>query len=313
MTAALILLAYAALLGVFGPRLVDRAKWAAASPRLAMTTWFALALSFILALVLAGAAIVMPTEAFEGGAAGAVQDCVLALQELHGQIGGTIIATIAAVLTWAVPLWLLIAAGRVAGSTAAERSRLRRALTSAPRDRMLGAVVIESARPAAYCIPGKGGLIVITSGALNLLDRPQLDAVLAHERAHLTGRHHLLVALAQTGRRAFGWLQLFACLPERIGHLVELAADDAAAQCATRSTLARSLLNVAAAQTPVEALAVNGGDTVARIERLLDAPSAPGPAGVGTILGGNAAAVVAPVLIVAAPILTAVSFACCQV
>ncbi|GAA2121738.1 M56 family metallopeptidase [Glycomyces algeriensis] len=308
MTAALILLAYAVLLAVLGPRLMDRARWPVALPRLAITTWFALALSFVLALVLAGAAIVHPTEAF---AAGTVEDCVLALRELHGPIAGPIVAVVAVALTWALPMWIVFAGAVVARSTAAERLRLRRALANAPHDRDLGAIVVESACPAAYCIPGKGGLVAVTSGALELLDRPELDAVLAHERAHLAGRHHLLVALAQTGRRAFGRLPLFAHLPDRIGHLVELAADDAAARSASRSTLARSLLNVATAQTPVEALAASGGDTVARIERLLDAPAAPGPAGVGTILGGNAVAVSVPVLVLAAPVLTAVGFACC--
>jgi hypothetical protein len=310
MTAGLILLAYAGLLGVLGPRLMDRARWTVASPRLAITTWFALAVSFFLALVLAGAATVMPTELF---AAGALQECIAEVREHHGELGGSIIAVLAATLTWAVPLWLLIAAVRVAKATARERSRLRRALTTAPCHRDLGAVIVESARPAAYCIPGNGGLVAITSGALTLLDRPQIRAVLAHERAHLAGRHHLLVALAQTGFRAFGLIPLFAHLPERIGHLVELAADDAALRSASRSTLARSLLNVAAAQVPAEALAVSGGDTVARVERLLNAPNVPGRAGIGTILGGNAAAVAAPVLLIAAPIVTAVSLACCQV
>lgn len=308
MTAALILLAYAVLLAVLGPRLMDRAVWPVALPRLAITTWFALALSFVLALVLAGAAIVHPTKMF---AAGAVEDCVLALRELHGPIAGPIVAVLAIGLTWALPLWMASAGAMVAHSTAVERSRLRRALAHAPRDRDLGAIVVASACPAAYCIPGKGGLVVVTSGALELLDRPELHAVLAHERAHLAGRHHQLVALAQTGRRAIWRLPLFAHLPERIGHLVELAADDAAARSASRSTLARSLLSVATAQTPVEALAASGGDTVARIERLLDTPAAPGPAGMGTILGGNAAAVAAPVLVLVAPILTAVGFACC--
>lgn len=308
MTAALILLAYAGLLAVLGPRLMDRARWTVACPRLAITTWFALALSFILALVLAGAAIVLPTDTL---GAEAVEDCVMALRELHGPIAGPVIAAIAVALTWAVPLWILAASAMVARLTTAERSRLRRALASAPRDRGLGAIVVESARPAAYCIPGKGGLVAVTSGALALLDRPQLDAVLAHERAHLASRHHLLVALAQTGKRAFGRVPLFADLPERVGHLVELAADDAAARSASPSTLARSLLSVATAQAPAEALAASGGDTVARIERLLDAPAAPGRAGVGTILGGNAVAVAAPVLVLAAPILTAVGFACC--
>ncbi|RRR99406.1 M56 family metallopeptidase [Glycomyces terrestris] len=313
MIAAALLLAYAAALGLLGPRLLDRARWAVASPRLAITTWFALALSFVLALVLAGAAIVMPAEVFREGAAHAAEHCFAALRELHGPVGGTLIGAAALGLSWAVPLRAVTAGALVARSTAVERARLRRALASAPWDGGLGAVVIASARPGAYCIPGKGGLVAVTSGTLALLDRPQLDAVLAHERAHLAGRHHLLIALAQTGKRAFGWFPLFARLPERVGHLVELAADDAAARSASRGTLARSLLNVAAAQAPAEALAVSGGDTVARIERLIDAPAAPGPAGVGTILGGNLAAVAAPLLILAGPILTAVGFACCQV
>ncbi|WP_205324192.1 M56 family metallopeptidase [Glycomyces sp. YM15] len=308
MTAALILLAYAALLAVLAPRLMDRAAWPVAAPRLAITTWFALAASFVLALVLAGAAIMRPTEML---AAGAVEDCVTILRELHGPIAGPVLVVLAAALTWAVPLWTLAVGAMVARTTAADRSHLRRALASAPLDRALNAVVVESARPAAYCIPGRGGLVAVTSGALALLDRPELDAVLAHERAHLAGRHHLLVALAQTGKRAFGPLPLFARLPERIGHLVELAADDAAVRSASRATLARSLLSVATALAPAEALAASGGDTVARVERLLDTPAAPGPAGVGTILGGNAAAVAAPVLVLAVPILTAVGFACC--
>lgn len=310
MTTALMLLGYAGLLGLVGPRMVDRARWAVASPRLAIATWFALAASFILSLMLAGAAIVMPTEIFAGDPE-AVLGCVTALREHHGAIGGTVLALLAAALTWAVPLRLACALIAVARTAAAERSRLRRELRGVRRDRGLGAVVVESPQPAAYCIPGEGGLVAVTSGALQLLDRPQLEAVLAHERAHLAGRHHLLVALAQAADRAFGWVPLFARLPERVGHLVELAADDAAARRASRRTLARSLLNVAAAQTPVEALAASGGDTVARVERLLHVPPAPGPAGVGTILGGNAAAVAAPILVVALPVLTAVGMACC--
>ncbi|WP_035702185.1 M56 family metallopeptidase, partial [Glycomyces tenuis] len=259
MTTALALLGYAGLLGLFGPQLVDRARWAMAAPRLAIATWFALAASFVLALALAGMAIVMPMEIFTGGPVGLVQECIAVLREQYGEIGGFALVVLAAVLTWAVPIRLLFAAIAALRSAAVDRSKLRRELAVARRNGDLGAVVVGCSRPAAYCIPGKGGLIVITSGALELLDGPQIEAVLAHERAHLAGHHHLLVAFAQAGRRAFGWLPLFAHLPERIGQLVELTADDAAARSATRNTLARSLLNVAAAQVPVEALAASGG------------------------------------------------------
>jgi predicted Zn-dependent protease len=171
--------------------------------------------------------------------------------------------------------------------------------------------VLECPEPTAYCLPGEGGLIVVTSGAVELLDQSRLEAVLAHERAHLEGRHHLLVALAQTGRLALGRLPLFARLPERIAHLVELAADDAATRRTPRMVLARTLLDFAASRTPAETLGATGGDTVARVERLLDAPTGPGPAGVGSILGGSLTAVAAPVLITSIPILTTAGMACC--
>jgi hypothetical protein len=107
----------------------------------------------------------------------------------------------------------------------------------------------------------------------------------------------------------------FALLPERIGHLVELAADDAAARGSSRINLARSLLNFAAAQSPTQApadaLAASGWDTVARVERLLETPSHSGRSGIGRVLNGNAA-LTTPLALIAAPIVTVVVLACCQ-
>ena len=314
MTTALTLLGYAALLAVLGPRLMGRARWTAAAPRLAIATWLTLAASVVLAVVLAGVALVMPMDGFSGGPSGIVATCVAALQSRYGPVGGLVLAVIGAMLTWLTPILLVVAGLARARRTAAERARLRSRLASADFDDALGAVVIVSRRPAAYCIPGSGGTVVVTTGAVDLVERDGLDAVLAHERAHLAGRHHLLVALAGAAQLALGRLPLFAVLPDRIGHLVELAADDAAARSANRRVLARSLLDFATARTAeAGALAISGGNTVARIERLLDGPQRPGIAGFGSILGGNAAAVAMPVVLAAVPMLTAVGMACCPV
>lgn len=67
------------------------------------------------------------------------------------------------------------------------------------------AVVLDSAQPAVYCVPGRPATIVLTTGALAVLDEPQLLAVLAHERAHLAGRHHLLVTRWGPAGPATGW------------------------------------------------------------------------------------------------------------
>ncbi len=88
--------------------------------------------------------------------------------------------------------------------------------------------IIDSGHPAVYCLPGRRR-IVLTTGALSSLDRSQLDAVLAHERAHLSGRHHLVLRLAAALERIFPRVRFFAVAAEQVAYLVEVAADDAAA------------------------------------------------------------------------------------
>ncbi len=51
-------------------------------------------------------------------------------------------------------------------------------------------MVIDCPGPAAYSVAGRRPEVVVTSGAVDLLTGAQLGAVLAHEHAHLRGRHH---------------------------------------------------------------------------------------------------------------------------
>lgn len=314
MIAAALLLAYAAALAVLGPRLLERARWASAAPRLAIATWFAVAVSCFLAVVLAGVVIVIPLEVHDSGVGGGFAwHCLRELREHYGMVGGTALALVAVALMCAMPARLVASLVTAQWESRRERARLRCGLAHHRFDAAIGAVVVPGERAAAYCLPGRGGLVVLTSGAVEVLDDAQVRAVVAHERAHLVGGHHRIVGIAEAFGSGFGLLPLFARLSERVAHLVELAADDTAARAAGRRVLARSLLNVAAAQAPASALGAGGGETVARIERLLNAPQRPGPAGVGSILGGNLAAMAAPLLVVLTPIATAVGLVCCQV
>jgi Zn-dependent protease with chaperone function len=99
-------------------------------------------------------------------------------------------------------------------------------------------VVIDATRPAAYCVPGRPAAIVLTSGALAVLDPGQLTAVLAHERAHLAGRHHLLTALTRGLAATFPAVPLFTRGPAEVARLAEMCADDAAARRSGRPTAA---------------------------------------------------------------------------
>jgi beta-lactamase regulating signal transducer with metallopeptidase domain len=134
-------------------------------------------------------------------------------------------------------------------------------------------VVLDAARPAAYCVPGRPAAIVLTSGALAVLDRAQLGAVLAHERAHLAGRHHLLISLSRGLAASFPRVPLFTRGPAEVARLAELCADDAAARRSGRPALVAALLAMGTgAAVPASALAVTSGAITARVHRLLDPP-----------------------------------------
>ena len=109
----------------------------------------------------------------------------------------------------------------------------------------------------------------LTTGAVQALDPGQLDAVLAHERAHLTGRHHRLVAMARIGRRVLPFLPLMQDAEEQVARLVELHADDAATQARDPRLLATALVVLATPASPAPALAPGATDSVQRIHRLL--------------------------------------------
>lgn len=137
-------------------------------------------------------------------------------------------------------------------------------------------MVVDGAQPVAYCLPGRPATIVVSSGALALLDREQLGAVLAHERAHLAGRHHLLIALTRGFAAAFPAVPLFARGTGHVSRLAEMCADDAAARRSGRGTLLAALLAMATgAAVPAHALGASACAVTARLHRLIDDP---GPA-----------------------------------
>jgi Zn-dependent protease with chaperone function len=138
------------------------------------------------------------------------------------------------------------------------------------------AFVLDATRPAVYCVPGRPPTIVLTTGALAILDPEQLAAVLAHERAHLAGRHHLLLAVTRSLAAVAPAVPLFARGTAEVAGLAEMRADDVAARCGGRRTVLAALLamgaGVAAAQTPAAWLAATGAVVDARVRRLAEPP-----------------------------------------
>ncbi|WP_280248703.1 M56 family metallopeptidase, partial [Nocardia abscessus] len=143
-------------------------------------------------------------------------------------------------------------------------------------DSELDAIVIDLHTPAAYCVAGRPHAIVVTSGALESLDGRELSAVLAHERAHLDGRHHLLLALTRGVASVLPRVDLFASGAVEVARLLEMCADDAAARIHGSHTVARALFAMTEAMPNTPALGSGGADLDARLERLT-ASGAPEP------------------------------------
>ena len=272
-TAALLL--YVAFIGTIGASWLRR--WDAprmAFPRLGVVLWIALDLSVVLSLAFAAMAPVVGTQPIRDGLVSLLSACVLSLTQSYAGTGDA-----TAHLGVAITGWLALSALTVlvaVGVIRAARFRRRHGEGVALLGRYspeLGAWIIEHTEPLAYCVSGKRRGIVVTSGALDVLDSRELAAVLAHETAHLRERHMQLVVFAEGLTRSLGWIPGVRAASEEFADLVELCADDAARRATDGRTVARALLALAAKPVPRGALGASASLTKVRLARLLDRPT----------------------------------------
>src|SRR5690242_7731200 len=163
-----------------------------------MLTYLAGEWSVVAAVGLAGLTLAVHATALGGDLSQVLGACVRRLRALYAAPGGATVAEVGLILAGAVlARTVLTTAGHL---RAAGRQALRHAHTARLAGHLepnLGAVVIEHPQPAAYCVAGRCPTVIVTTGAMAALAPGQLDAVLAHERAHLAGRHHALKAAAR--------------------------------------------------------------------------------------------------------------------
>ncbi|MGH3328534.1 MAG: M56 family metallopeptidase [Streptomycetales bacterium] len=314
MSAPLVLFGYTLLLGTLAAAVLRRAEWPDRAPWLGIAVWQAVSVSAVLAVVLGGAALVVPAVAFTTDVAALIDACQMALRAQYATPGGVLVSGLGAGLAVGVGARgsCCLAAALVAAGRQRRRQRDMLALI-ARRDDALDAVVVDHDVPVVYCLPGRGRQIVLTSAALASLDAEQLQAVLAHERAHLRGRHHLVLAAAAGLERAFAGVPLFRHAREQIARLVEMLADDAAAHRCERHAVAAALVTLAEGSAPAAALAAGGPSALARVRRLL-APARPlGRARLVIGVVALAALLSLPVLVAAAPALEPLRMSFCPI
>jgi bla regulator protein blaR1 len=307
-TVAAVLLGYAAGAGTLGARMLGGGRWMGRAPLLGIVTYLAAGWSVVAALGLAGLTLAVHATALGGGLSHLIGACVLRLRATYATPGGATVANLGLILAGAVVARTTLTAAthlRAAGQQALRHAQTAR-LAGRPEP-ALGAVLVEHPEPTAYCVAGRQPTVILTTGAVEALDPAQLQAVLAHERAHLAGRHHRLLAMARIGRRVLPFVPLMRDADIQVARLVELHADDAATRASDPRSLATALVVLATAASPAPALAAAATDALQRIHRLLGPAEPLGPVRRHLLRATAAALALTPVLLALTPAVVALA------
>ncbi|MBF6422821.1 M56 family metallopeptidase [Nocardia farcinica] len=274
MSIAVCLLLYGFTVAVLAPRVLYRFTRGGAAPRLGLAAWLSAIVSVSASAAFAVVAFVADgvRDLTSPGGPGILDECFLQLHDAAtGRYGGIVQAGIlaltgAAAAAGSVLAYKLIRTLLRARSTTHEHSRMAR--IAGRHHAGLDAVVIDVDEPAAYCVAGRPSTIVVTEGIIATLDDRHLLAVLAHERAHLTGRHHLFLALTRGLVSVFPRITLFRTAAIEVARLVEMCADDAAARTHGHRTVLEALIALSRGREHAGALSAVGVGVDARITRL---------------------------------------------
>jgi len=147
----------------------------------------------------------------------------------------------------------------------ADRS-FRRALQARSPTPLHGASLFNDERPQAFCAGLRHPRVYFSTGALELLDGPALEAVLAHERHHASRHDPLRLACGRVLAAGLFFIPPLSRLVERQHALAEISADETALRASggDPSALASAMLSFSQA-SDADALGVDSE----RVDHLL--------------------------------------------
>ena len=133
-------------------------------------------------------------------------------------------------------------------------------------------VVVHDERPFAFVTPGPSGEIAVSSALVEMLSQPELEVVVAHERAHRLGRHDRLLLI---GNICTALIPLLKPVLRRLEFSLERIADDCAAKISgSRDLVAHTLARVALHDDlPVLTMGISKVGVAARVIALTDGAS----------------------------------------
>jgi Zn-dependent protease with chaperone function len=257
-----------------------RAQWPSRGPHVAVVAWQALGLAWGISTI--GALLAFGLAPYGQGVlhglTALAQDAAANGLRLDVLSEGRFAATQVAALVAAVGLTLVLLE-----------------LVAHDHPELPGTRVLDHPAAAAYCLPGVlNPQIVISAGALEVLDRRELAAVLAHEHAHLRQRHDLVLLPFSSLKRAFPRIRFMERCYNAVALLIEMCADDHARRHHSPRELATALVRFGTAggtTVPAGAMAVipneQQPEVLARVSRLLN-PVELSRRATATVLTGSA-------------------------
>jgi Zn-dependent protease with chaperone function len=276
MTAALALLAGALVAGWLTPNLLRRLDLRRRDPALLIVAWLVSTAGVLLATATGVLLLLLPGHGTTTLAT--IDRCWTAIQhgspprveEATGLLGVALLTAFTARL-------VTVSAQGIRRRTRTRQEnlavlRLAARSTTGPSDILW----LAHDRPLAFSMAGHPGIVVATEGLTRKLDAAAVAAVLSHERAHLNGRHHLLISAADALQAALPFVPLFRRAPRAVRDLVEVAADIAAVRDCGTHAVRNALLGVAGHDAPSTALAMAQDAVDLRLARLEHHPRPPG-------------------------------------
>lgn len=277
----LALVALALMLAWPVPRLLARVTTVRRGPRAALVLWQSTAVAAVLAALFAAPA--------------AVPWLVGTAPQLRESWP---VLAVAALLTGIVTVRLLISGDRVGRNLRSVRRRHRELVDLLAREGDGHTRVLEHTTPTAYCLPGVRRRVVLTQGTIDRLSPDELEAVMAHERAHLAARHDLVMEFFTVVHEAVPRFVRSSTALREVHLLIEVLADRAAVRRAGVVTTARAIVGMADGPKPAGAMAIRESTAAAkaRIELLEGGPVAglPGPLASTLMYAVSALLVAAP-------------------
>lgn len=270
MSGVLALLLGSLAVGVNGHRVLLWLGDRRVHPAILLTGWSLASVGLVASIVAMGGMLALPADQHPAtGILRLAGGCWTALSsgtapgwgQLLAALSVVTSATLLARLAWAV--WRRLRQRR---RSAPYLGQLRRLAPAGARGG--DPLWIDDSRPLALSIAGRPGVIIMTEELRRQLSTDALQATLEHERAHLRGRHHALLAVADTLATAFPFCPLLRAARQATKDLVELAADEQAASRCGSAAVQEALTRLTGQPAPHVGLAMAGQLTEVRLRRL---------------------------------------------